>query len=164
MKPFSLLLLHYRAETESPNAVFNWEWGQFRCATGHRTLKNYSFDFMLQRTLKDRVIVQYRHPFYSSKSWHELERDKGRQLNPRSEFVRGKLDDWESLVNKWMLGYGLVINILLVLYGPSAEKELIVRDSEFIGLENYVVNLLGGNYFKGSRKIPEGLRIVAGHV
>ena len=140
LKPFSLMRLPYRAKIECPNAKFNWKWNQSRCAAGNRILKNHDFDLMLHQTLKDRLIVQYRHLFYSIRSWHEPERDKGKQVNPWPEFIREKLDYWESFVNKWILGHGSETNVLLVLYESRVEREPLIRIAEFSGFDNCDVN------------------------
>lgn len=148
---------HNGDKIECPASALNAKLKRLKCAAGNRILKNHDFDLNLPYTLKDSFIVQYRHPFYSIMSWYELEREKGRPVKPWPGFLREKLDYWKSFMNKWVIEHGAESNVLLVPYESLAEREMLVRIAEFSGFTNCDLNKLGVNYFKSSRKLPEGI-------
>jgi hypothetical protein len=147
---------HNGVGIECPNKGMNWQLKHFRCAAGNRILKNHDFKLNLPYTPKDRFIVQYRHPFYSIKSWYELEQKSGRPVGLWPDFLRDKMSFWISFMKKWVLRHGGESNVLLVPYDSLAEKETIVRIAGFAGFNNCDVSKLGGNYFKSFRQIEEG--------
>ena len=137
---------------ECPEMRKIWERKHFRCAAGNRILKNHDFNLKLPYSSKDRFIVQYRHPFYSIRSWYELDQKNGRPVGLWPDFLRDKMLFWISFMKKWVVRHGAESNVLLVSYDSLAERETIGRITEFSGFDNCDVNKLGDNYFKSSRQ------------
>ncbi len=148
---------HNGVEIECPNKGIDWRRKQFRCGAGNRILKNHDFKLNLPYSLKNRFIIQYRHPFYSIRSWYELEMKNGVPVGPWPDFLRDKMLFWVSFMKKWVVSHGSEPNVLLVPYDSLVERETLARIAGFSGLDNFDVNKLSDNHFKSFRQIEEGI-------